>query len=251
MDFPKLPAIQNLNTKASIEYLNSDMYGAMHIAATYAGLKLPENYFVKSIWAHGCRAPWELISPETISLGLVPQAQLQRIFVERKDILDFLENKTFKLSKGRAISLPINYAQGLGKRVPNSLLVMPVHSLIGDDTKDRSIFEEYADLILNSSGNFEHVCVCVNAGCRRNGFWIPEFESRGFKIIDGAAPWDSNALVRMRSLFEQFDVVTTNGWGSHVAYALAFGARVSIFGKDFKIVVIKIMFCMLVNLLRI
>ena len=41
---------------------------------------------------------------------------------------------------------------------------------------------------------------------------------------------DSNSLSRMRMLFEMFEHVTTDRYGSHVAYALYLGAKVSIWG---------------------
>jgi len=36
----------------------------------------------------------------------------------------------------------------------------------------------------------------------------------------------------MRQLFERFEFVTTDGFGSHVFYALYFGAKVSIWGES-------------------
>ncbi len=66
--------------------------------------------------------------------------------------------------------------------------------------------------------------------CINNGIWISEFANIGVEVIKGADCFDSNCLSRIKTLFSTFEYVTTNGWGSHVAYALACGAKVSIFG---------------------
>jgi len=108
--------------------------------------------------------------------------------------------------------------------------VVPTHTLAGDQFPDRSAFERYADQIKAVAGHFSRVVICIHPNCRRNGLWVREFSTRGFEIVFGAQTNDANALLRMRMLFGQFESMTTNGWGSHVAYALAFGARVSIHG---------------------
>jgi glycosyltransferase involved in cell wall biosynthesis len=107
---------------------------------------------------------------------------------------------------------------------------MPGHTLRGFEFPDRLAFMRYAEEIKSIASFFERVVVCVHPACRHNGLWVPEFSSLGFEIIYGAETHDANALPRMRALFEQFEVITTNGWGSQVAYALAFGAKVSIWG---------------------
>ncbi len=43
-------------------------------------------------------------------------------------------------------------------------------------------------------------------------------------------PGGSEHLRRLRRLFGRFEFVTTNGFGSHIAYAAAAGAKVSVFG---------------------
>jgi len=109
---------------------------------------------------------------------------------------------------------------------------MPTHTLSGAQVPDRTAFEQYADEIKAIAGNFDRVTICIHPSCRTNGLWVKEFTARGFEIVYGAQNTDLNALGRMRALFEQFETITTNGWGSHVAYALAFGAKVAIHGTQ-------------------
>lgn len=206
----------------------SGNYGAPEIAARYAGFALSAPFFIKAIWQHGCFGPWEACTPGALVFN-APRAQGMRCFVARQEEEDYLKANGY--SKARAIGLPIIYAPELGKpRIPGSLLVMPTHSLMGDRYPDKKAFRKYANEIREAAKGVSKTYVCIHPSCKKNGLWISEFSDLGFEIIDGALSTDLNALIRMRTLFEQVETMTTNGWGSHVAYALGFGAKVSIYG---------------------
>jgi hypothetical protein len=131
----------------------------------------------------------------------------------------------------RLAGAPILYADnGPVERTPGSLLVMPMHTIAGELLEDRSLLQHYADDIALTSKSYSSVVACIHAGCKENGLWVREFNGHSIPVILGASWADVNALVRMRRLFSSFESMTTNGWGSHVAYALAFGCRVSIHG---------------------
>jgi hypothetical protein len=150
--------------------------------------------------------------------------------VARQDEADLMSRHGYR--DVRAIGMPIVYVPDPQvARLPGSLLVVPTHSLTGDNHADRSPFVRYADSIKALIGQFKKITVCVHPNCRRNGLWVKEFSEPGIEIVYGAETSDANALRRMRTLFAQFESMTTNEWGSHVAYALAFGARVSIAGQ--------------------
>ncbi len=208
----------------------SDHYGALHVAAAYAGMTLPEHFEIGAIWQHGCFAPWHGVAAEPLVYN-APQAQDRPVLVGRPDQAALLRAAGFK--RAQAIGLPITYTRPTGvTRLPRSLLVMPTHTLTGESYPDRTAFARYAEEIHAIAGDFDQIAVCVHPDCRRNGLWIDEFSRYGFAIVDGAQVNDRHALVRMRVLFEQFECVTTNGWGSHVPYALAFGARLSVHGTQ-------------------
>jgi hypothetical protein len=207
----------------------SDHYGSFHVASAYAGLAMPSRYTVNGIWQHGVFGPWQQFSPHVLVYN-APGAQARPIFVARQDEAEFMNRSGYK--HVRAIGMPILYApEPQVERTPGSLLVVPTHSLTGDNHVDRSLFNRYADSIKALIGHFQKITVCIHPNCRRNGLWIKEFSVPNIEIVYGAETGDANALLRMRSLFAQFEFVTTNEWGSHVAYALAFGARVSIAGQ--------------------
>lgn len=204
----------------------SDPYGALHTAAEYCGGVLAESYCLSGLWQHGVFGPWQEHSPG-VMLYHTPAAETLRIHVARPSQADYLGRCGF--GSVRAIGMPIVYAPDPPPgREPGSLLVIPTHTLVGDAFPDRSCFERYADAIAEAAGAFRSVTVCIHPNCRKNGLWLKEFSERGLPIVFGADPNDANALKRMRLLFSRFETVATNGWGSHVAYALAFGAKVAI-----------------------
>jgi hypothetical protein len=129
----------------------------------------------------------------------------------------------------RAIGLPIIYTKPSGlQRIPNSLLVMPTHSIHSDVLGLSN--EQYVREIGSIRDKFDLVAACVSANCIAKGLWTSEFAEQGIPVIRGAGIPDLNALKRMRALFDTFEYMTTDSYGSHVYYALFFGAKVSIWG---------------------
>ena len=59
-----------------------------------------------------------------------------------------------------------------------------------------------------------------------NGYnekWI----NNGFEVVRGASIDDANALIRMHSMFSQFETILSDSIGSHIVYAAASGAKIS------------------------
>jgi hypothetical protein len=150
-----------------------------------------------------------------------------KCFVARKDEETFLREGSYQ--DVRAIGLPIIYTQPSGlSRIPNSVLVMPTHSLASDVLMPSC--ERYVEEIAQIRSHFDLVAACVSAYCIARNLWVPQFAEYGIPVVRGAGIADTNALNRMRALFESFEYVTTDSYGSHVFYALYFGAKVSIWG---------------------
>ncbi len=205
-------------------------YGAPSVAADYCGL--PREIFssIKGVWVHGWHPPEHNIHPEWVvgTTGLSRQVRdTQQFWVARQDQADYLKSCGYRYVE--AVGMPIIYLpQPAIKRELNSLLVMPVHSLAS--TRHNWDFERYADEIVKIKGDFSRVVVCVHPDCIANNYWAPSFLSRGIPVISGAHVADQNSLLRMATLFMRFDYITTNGFGSHLAYGAYFGARPSIYG---------------------
>lgn len=205
----------------------SDQYGAFHIAAQYCGVSA--HYPFPGIWQHGCFGPWDQSTPESI-LYHAPGIPHLKIFCARGDEKAFLERHGVR--DVHSIGLPFVYLPPISaSKLTNTLLVLPVHSVAGiPGFEAGEQFNDYAEAIAEVSERFARTVVCLHYGDIRNGYWISELEQRGLDWIVGAVPHDRNSLLRTKKLFSQFDFVTTNGWGSHVAYALACGAKVSVWG---------------------
>jgi len=130
-------------------------------------------------------------------------------------------------SHATPLGLPLAYVEEPRiAREEGSLLVMPAHSLPGNDRAWAT--SDYVDAIRALKPAFRRICVCVNGHDWSRGNWVHEFRGAGFEVIRGAG--DDSSLERMADLFTQFESVTTNGFGSLIAYASAFGARASFYG---------------------
>lgn len=212
-------------------------YGAICLAADYCGLEPSTPTKKKLIWKHGWHPDYlTTVDPICTATESVDDPQSTRILVARQIEANYLISNGFPLA--RAVGLPICYSTEPEKsleRRSNTLLVVPVHSL--DMTSHRWKFDEYVEHIASVRNRFDEVIACVHPSCIRNGYWINEFKSKGIECISGADTNDINALNRMRWLFSQFEFVTTNGITSAIAYASAFGAKVSIYGPHCRVTV--------------
>lgn len=177
-------------------------------------------------WSHAWGSPHILTDPRLACGESDFNISKDKIWIGNSS-----EEKYLKIHgyKAKAIGLPICYLPPqIYKRLPGSLLIMPAHSL--DYTSHDWKFKEYAKQIKLIMEDFSRVAVCLHSSCIKKGYWVKEFEEIGVPIIEGAHASDRNSLLRTRALMSQFEFVTTNGYGSHIAYGAAFGAKVSFYG---------------------
>jgi hypothetical protein len=201
----------------------TDLYGAFHVAADYCGLQDIPKIF-PGIWQHGCIPPWQQIQPEMV-IYCAPRTA--RCWVARKDEEIYLRQAGYK--DVTAIGLPILYTKPSGaRRIPNSVLIMPTHCIPGDTRASDN--EAYVAEVTRATQEFDFRAACVSGRCIATGLWAPRFEQASIEVIRGSSIDDANSLERMRTLFETFEYVTTDMYGSHVPYALYFGAKVSVWG---------------------
>lgn len=219
----RLPLVREGDLRPWSQTYGGDYYGALQVAAEYCGLrKVPPSF--PGSWQHGTIPPWHRLRPEVVVYDAPRSA---KCFVARLDEEAFLREGGYQ--NVRAIGLPIVYTQPSGlSRIPNSVLVMPTHSLASDVLMPSC--EQYVEEIAQIKSQFDLVAACVSAYCIARNLWVPQFAERGIPVVRGAGIADTNALNRMRALFESFEYVTTDSYGSHVFYALYFGAKVSIWG---------------------
>lgn len=200
-------------------------YGAGKVAGQYAGISAVPTR-INGCWVHGWTPDFFLCAGPAFAIGDEVPSGGEYCWVGTRRLEAYL--RSFKIHAA-AIGLPISYtSQTKLDRNPGSLLVMPSHSL--DYTSHSWKFRDYAQQIYKIRSDFSSVVVCLHSSCIRNRYWLQEFSDLGIPVIEGANPNDLNSLERTRALLEQFEFVTTNGFGSHLAYASAFGAKVSIYG---------------------
>lgn len=198
-----------------------DAYGASFLIAQKLGLSdVPES---TSTWTHGWRdsdAHPEQIAPQSnkTQTNLVPtEKHAQKLRSE------------YSYRNVHAVGCPIIYASPLEvDRIPNSLLVMPPHTLpyLEDDWNETA----YVSVVQKVAENFEHVIACIHRHDIKKGNWVDSFSEAGIPHVPGTRVRDKHALVRLQTLFHMFEAVSTNTIGSHIPYAAYCGCRVSIHG---------------------
>jgi len=213
----------SLPKQSSIKlYTEPDNYGASNLISS--ALRLPFTPRSFAYWLHG----WNSVPLKYIELFGVDWDGLY--LVARQEEMEFLKKNN---KKAVAIGAPFIYTDYFTsicelQRKANSLLVLPPHGMSYTTEKwNESMYVEEIASVIN---DFEFVAVCISPNDIEKNKWVDSFKKINIPIIEGARVNDKNALLRMRSLFNQFEFVTTNSLGSHVAYAAYAGAKVSFFG---------------------
>jgi FkbM family methyltransferase len=198
-------------------------YGAIQIAARYCGLR-SAALTVPGQWQHGWTAPDYKPSPQSLFGEALAN---EKLWVARKDQEHYLKEQGY--ASARAIGLPCVYVPRSGvERIPNTLLVVPAHSL--SYTTHLWKFDEFADQVATLKDDFDVVAAVVHGDCIEKGYWAPHFREHGITVFPGAKASDPTSLIRLEMLFSAFDCLVSNKVGSHIAYASLWGARVSLFG---------------------
>ena len=218
----RLPLVRRLRRRK----YKASYYGAMSVLAEYCNVRFYRQD-PPICWAHGAA----IASEAKLDAHQILQDELEK---KHSLLLVRSESEVQRLREfgieTQAIGLPIVYTTPPEvERIPKSLLIMPMHSL--DYTKHSWNFDEYAAQVSCLKASYDLVVACVHPSCWRNGYWVDALSTQGIACIRGADSHDRNALRRMARLFSQFEVVTTNGWGSHLPYAAHFGAKIAIYGK--------------------
>lgn len=218
-----LPPYDTTTLRGEIDY-----YGASGVLSRYCGVDLTNNPVEQIAWSHGWIPEFYINSDPRLVTGQSLFDKNQTLLSSRASIAVYLRSCGYV--NAHAIGLPVTYLKERKiARLKNSLLVMPAHSL--DYTNhDSWKFAEYVSEIEAISKHFEHVYICIHPSCLKHGYWVKDFQAKGFKIVGGMHLFDRRALYRLQQLMRTFEYVTTNSFGSQLAYASYFGARVSIYG---------------------
>lgn len=214
-----------------------DAYGARSLLEKWAGVSLPAEVHSGAYWwQHGWQPQEFNVDPDLVGAddGMASY-HLDRItFVARED--QVLALKSYGFTDVYAIGLPFAYA--LANNPPSlqsdrsGTLVVPT----GHMTKENSRTDFTPDLRyirwlrdgIKGDSSFEVMLTARDIALGRGSVW----ESKGFRVVRGADPDDSDSLSRLVNIFRRYDHVTTNDFGSPIAYAAAAGCRISVTGPQ-------------------
>lgn len=218
----------------------------MHFSSQYGSYEVLNRYLSGGLrhlpqpasfhWQHGWIPRLSWADPDII-IGEGGWARFQKnhlFLVARRDQATALVGFGFK--KARAIGLPFAYALKLREqsqsRAADSLLVMPADHQVSEDADSNSMTDRsYIESLSELRPEFTRIVVALHGEDVRRGRHTP-WIAAGFEVIQGASLHDPHALVNLADLFLQTEYCTTNGLGSHIAYAAASGCKVSIWGAN-------------------
>ena len=203
-------------------------YGNMEVIRKYCGLdRIPK--YVAINWQHGHIIPEKNIHPEFVinSDGLSRKRKFEKYFVAREDQVNYLLENGYE--DVVAIGMPIIYVDKPKViRIKGSLLIMPSHYL--NDTNENFDEEVYAQYIDSIRHQFTQILCCIHESCYKKGYWVETFRKRQVEVIVTSSESDANTLDRLSYLFSKFEFLTTNDFGSQLAYGSYFGIKPSISG---------------------
>lgn len=217
----------------------ASQYGSYEVLNYYLSGELrrlpqPANFH----WQHGWN-PQVLSADPDLIIGEGGWARFQKdhlFLVARHDQAKALSD--FGFSRAFAFGLPFAYALKIVERsrgrAPGSLLVMPADHHVAEDMESDAFRDSsYIASLLEEKHNFTKIIVSFHAEDlkrERHKPWI----SAGFEVTQGASSHEPSSLFSLANLLLQTEYCSTNGFGSHIAYAAASGCKVSIWGPDSK-----------------
>lgn len=224
-----------LRDKASKNETISHHYAANAVMHAYTG----RTGDIPGYWIHGWLPAYFNSEPRLVALHKAADdesGQADRIRFEREQVRQWVSRADQKealeqagYARVEAIGLPFCYLPDVSvERRPGSLLVMPPHGL--KKFFDPDLAQRYADAIAALKGHFPEIYACVTMRDYYRGEWRPQFERAGVPVFYGASPSESETLLRMKEILSTFEFVTSNAFGSQLAYAAHCGARVSVYG---------------------
>lgn len=204
-----------------------DYYGFSYYLRKELGIEIPR--ISTSSWVHGWRFE-ELIVPEQILYSQYIKSRLFHVVATNEQEL-FL-NK-YGLTNVRAAGYPYLYSQDLFyhdriDRIENSLLVMPAHTLNHLSIRDTES-EDFVKFVDSKRSDYNRVVFCIHQDCLNSGLWLEMLRKYEFEYVMGSKNDDLNSLRRMYILFNSFDTLLTNTWGSHVLYSAYSGMNLNFY----------------------
>lgn len=188
--------------------------------------------YIRCNWEHG----WQ--DDEFILKNIT----LYKSWLNRKitQIVTSNKKKNFLLDNGfsdiQVAPLPFyffwrDHNQKFKKVDNNNLLVLPNkirhNSKIDSEIKN---LQSYFDYIESFKTQFEKIYVSIPFDEYKINVYRDLIKKYNFNIIQGISPFDENGYLRVLSIFENFNVITAQGVGSHFIYAQILKKKISMCG---------------------
>lgn len=198
----------------------ADYYGATRLVSRHLGLSEPA--FSTSSWVHG-RDLLPVPRDNFVPLSRTPRQT--HLVGNRTDEKWWHDNG---YTRAVATGNPFIYTEpsGLAKQ-PGSVLAMPHHTQ-GGTLRDTPHTERWLRAVAKLREEFPIVAVCLHA--EDVASLSPFVESLGLEWITGAQV-KTDALPRMRAIFDWFEYVITDSLGSHLPYAAFCGCKVGFYDE--------------------
>lgn len=198
-----------------------DRYGFSSVLATQTAVKPGQRVFCD--WMHGWIWWREDFGIDDFPGPYVRPGQTRLVTGNEAQALALRSLGHDALAGG----LPIIYTPRSGfARQPDTLLAFPTHS--SDKVRNKVVQKDYLDFLVSQRNRFRTVCVSLFVYDQQPEI-IEEITRRGLMPLMGADPRDRKSLWRTRAALDVFSHVSTNSFGSQVAYALFSGCTTSVF----------------------
>ena len=208
-----------------------DYYGASYNIARSLGLDgIP---FTRASWYHGWNR-YPLVTPEQfIHEDCVAFCEVKKVpnLVATPEIEAFLKANDYP--HAIAVGAPFIYTKNpCIERIPNSLLIIPAHTLKETNSNYKnSRYSLLPENLTNLQQKFSLIVACIGGFCALRGNYTKYYEDVEIPWVTGAWLNDEYALQRIRNLFSQFEYVATDSIGSHIPYAGYCGCKLIYYGK--------------------
>jgi hypothetical protein len=222
------PLLGLLGDEQPFVYRNSpDRFGFSWILASILKKRYPARAFCD--WLHGWVWWEELMKAEDL-VGPRGAHRNMSVVVGNLAELKLLTEEGYRnLTVGGLPFAYVNHQQT--PRCEHSLLAFIGKSAEGE--RFNVLDTNYLDFLESQTGEFEHIYVSIATFDRSDNI-IREVKRRSLTPVPGANPTDKRSLLRTRIALEHCKYVSSNTFGSHIAYALSAGCNVSIFTPLFR-----------------
>ena len=188
--------------------------------------------YIRCNWEHGWQDDEFILKNITLYKSWINRRITQIVTSEKKK--SFLINNGFNDIHVAPLPFYFFWKDFNAKKIynkNNDLLVLPNKirhtSEINEEIKN---LKSYFDYIESFKKSFENIYISIPFEEYKNDFYKELIKKYDFKIIQGVSPFDQNGYLRVLAIFDYFNLITSQGMGSHFIYAQIMKKKISVCG---------------------